>query len=460
MRTVDELGGYTNVRDLSAVGLTALRQGDFQKARSTFREALGRVPVEDHATVAMIENSLGQVEEQAGQWDQAFEHYALSFRAATDASDQRRMVSVHINRGYLYALQGLYEEAKLECNAAIDILEALPDTPETAQLAMHAWMNLGNAHRHTQDYEAAASHYHQSLTLAEQNADQEAICHAMQHIGINLHLWGRAFRRDKRRMAIACQYQLEAWRYLTHALEMAQKADWRDAIAHGLNRLAKVYRETDRLRTTGPEYTALPDVAQALAALQREIEHYDMPFEAGYESRLLFPGSFAQLDWLRKAARLFELSALTAVDAHHYYRALDSLTEFATLLLELKYFDLVPQVVQSIEHMQGNNYQEQLLGALCDIIRGDCHCEQGEYDAALEAYRQGYTHLAQQKGYASHILNDRLWNLAWRFRAQLPHELIAHWCDILEMEWLSQKVLTARPDMLRMLENLRLLALR
>ncbi len=443
-----------------AMGVVALRQGNFQRARSIFEGSLAHVAPTDYTTIAMIEDNIGQMEERAGQWDDAFAHYARCFRAAIDAGDEERMVSVHINRGHLYSLQGLYEEAKLECNAAIDMLEPLPESFENTRRAVYAWINLGTAQRHTQNFEAAASAYHQSLTLAEQNADQETICHVMQHVGINLHLWGRRFRREKHRMATACQYQREAWRYLTRALDMARKTDWRDVIAHGLNRLAKVYRETDRLQTMGAEYAALPDVAEALAGLQREIRNYDLPFESCYEDQFLFPGSFGQLDWLRKAARLFELSALTAMDANHHRRALDSLTEFAILLLELERYDLVPQVIAKIKHMKGYEYQEGLFGAMCDIIQGDLYCEQGQYDEALEAYRQGYTHLARQTGYASYILNDRLWNLSWRFREQLPREVIPHWCDVLEAEWLSQKVLTARPDMLRMLETFRLDALR
>jgi tetratricopeptide (TPR) repeat protein len=438
------------------IGAMALRQGDFQRARGTLEASLRDVPAEDHAIVAMVEDNLGRMEERAGRWEQAFEHYVRSFRAAADAGDQERMASVRINRARLYSLRGFYEDAERECNLAIDVLESLPQTSENARRAAYAWMTLGTVHRHRESFEVAGANYHQSLTLAEEGADQETICHCMQQLGINLHLWGRRFRREKHKMATACQYQREAWRYLTQALDMARRTDWREAIAHGLNRLAKVYREADRLQTMGPEYITLPDVAEAFRELQREIRNYEVPFEGGHEGQFLLPGSFAQFDWLRKAARLFELSALVAMDANHYRRALDSLTEYATLLLEMRRYDLVPQVVDMIKHMKGYDYQEGLFGAVCDIIQGDSSCEQGEYAAALEAYKTGYTRLAKQTGYSAYILKDRLWNLAWRFRAQLPHELIPHWCEVLEEEWLAQRVLTARPDLLAMLEDLRL----
>jgi tetratricopeptide (TPR) repeat protein len=441
-----------------SLGFMLMRQGKISEAQDVFEESRKMVKEDDFDTIAMIENNLGQANRVAGQWDRALEHYAQSFRAATMGRNPARMVSVYINRGYLYSLHGQYSNAKQQCERAIELLESLPTSQENTQRAIFAWMNLGTAYRHSGEYPIAAQHYRKSLELAQENKNREAICDALQHIGINEHLWGRTLRRDERELAEACKHQLQAWQHLAQALEMARLSDWRNAIADGLNRLGKVYREIYRLQTVS-QLAANEDVQGALQKLQQAASTYQLPFEVEYELDLLTVERFVQANWLGKAARLFEVSALIADEVNNFHRALESLTEVARALEELGMEDKVPIVIRRIERIKGYDYQPALFGAIGEVILGSLDFKQRNLDRALERYANAYADIGEQSGYAFYLLTDGLRDLEWRLRMLAP-EIALAWCDALETEWLRRSVLTRRPEMRDTLERIRFEAIK
>jgi tetratricopeptide (TPR) repeat protein len=437
-----------------------MRQGKISEAEAVFEESRSMVQEGDFEAIAMVENNLGQTSRAAGQWDQAMKHYAQSFRAATLARDSTGLVNAYINRGYLYSLQGLYSAAKQQCERALELLRSLPEPDSRGNIlrAIYARMNLGTAYRHSGDYTIAAQHYEKSLELARKNKDREAICKTLQHLGINEHLWGRRLRREQEELVTACQHQLQAWRHLTQSLEIVRESDWRNAIADGLNRLAKVYREIHRLQSMPSQLVDTPGVSDALRELQQEAQTFEMPFEIEYEYDLLTTGHFARLNWLGKAARLFEVSALVADEVNNFHRALESLTEVARTLEELGMEDKVPIVIRRIERIKGYDYQETLFAAMSGMILGDLDFKRGEFRSALEKYGKAYADLTEQLGHAVYLLTDRLRDLEWRLRT-LPAEMALEWCDALESEWQARLLLSTRPEMLDLLERIRLEAL-
>ena len=440
-----------------SVGFMAMRQGKIPEARVIFEESLKWVEEDDFKALAMIESNLAQVAIEAGEWDKALEHYARSFRAASLAHDDSQRAAIYLSRGYLYSLQGMYSHAERQCKLALEILSLLPDNPTNAQRTIYAWMNLGTAYRYSGKHRDARACYERSVELADEVGHRETLCDSLQHMGINEHMWGRGLRRKRENLLEACEHQSKGWRYLTDALEIARESDWRKAIASGLHHLARIYREIHRLRGL-PTEVVTPEFTEALQALQQQALAFQMPFEVEYEYDLLMPGPFADLNWLEKAARLFEVSALIADEASDYHRALDGLTELARLFLELGHFDLVPLILRRIERIKGYDYEEELFTQVSRIIEGDRHFEQGRYDEALQIYKIAYARLAKLTGFASYRLDDNLRNLKWRFSI-LPRDLILPWCDALEEAWLAQSVSTVRPDMLDMLEHIRLDAL-
>jgi tetratricopeptide (TPR) repeat protein len=441
------------VRISQSVGFMAMRQGNVTKAKDMFEQGLVWMEEGDWQSLAIIESNLAQAAIEAGEWDKALEHYARSFRAATLAHDQSQMAAVYLNRGYLYSLKGKYSDAEKQCKLALETLKPLPGSPDNARRTIYAWMNLGTVYRHTREYAEARSCYEESLGLARKIGHRETEGDSLQHLGINEHLWGRTFRREGEKLTEACEHQMQAWQYLVDALGIARASGWRKAIASGLHRLAKVYRETYRLQQLSE--SATPDFSEALQNLQQEARTLQNPFEVEFEQVLLMPGLFVEMNWLEEAARLF---ALMADETSDYHRALDGLTELAGLFLELERFDLVPLIIRRIERIKGYDYEEELFTQISQIIIGHWHFEQGRYDQALEQYKTHYARLAKLVGYASYRLNDNLRNLEWRFSI-LPPELVLPWCDALEDAWLEQSVSTVQPDMLDMLERIRLKAL-
>lgn len=440
-----------------SVGFMAMRQGKVLQAKDIFEQSLAWVEKDDWESVAMIQSNLAQAAIEEGEWDKVLEHYARSFRAATLAHDRSQMAAVYFSRGYLYSRRGKYSDAEKQCKLALELLDSLPDSPVNTQRTVYARMNLGTAYRYSGEYRNASSCYEKSLGLAREIGHRETEGDSLQHLGINEYLRGRAFRRQEVNLTEACEHQSQAWQYLVDALEIAREAGWRKAIASGLHRLAKVYREIYRLQQL-PAETTTPDFTEALQAVQQQARAFQMPFEIEFEHDLLMPGSFVDLNWLEKAARLFEVSALIADETSDYHRALDGLMELARLFLELERFDLVPLIIRRIERIKGYDYEEELFTQISQIIIGDWHFEQERYDEALEQYKTYYARLAKLVGYASYRLNNNLRNLRWRFSV-LPRELVLPWCDALEDAWLAQSVSTVRPDMLDMLERIRLDAL-
>jgi tetratricopeptide (TPR) repeat protein len=449
--------GEQRIEISQLVGFVAMRQGKIPQARGIFERSLEWIEEDDFERLEVIEGNLAQAAIEAGEWDKALEHYARSFRAATLAHDESQMAAVYLSRGYLYSLKGMYQDAEEQCKLALDTLKPLPDSPDNARRTIYAWMNLGTVYRHAGSYDGARSCYEKSLELARAIGHRETECDSLQHLGINEHLRGRTFRRKGRNLTDACEHQAQAWQYLVDALEVARQSGWRKAIASGLHRLAKAYRETYRLQQL-PTEIGTPEFREALRALQQDASVFRNPLEVEFEHELLMCGSFADLNWLEKAARLFEVSALMADGTSDYHRALDGLTELARLFLELELFDQVPLIIRRIERIKGYDYEEELFTQISQIIVGDWYFEQGRYDAALERYQTYYARLAKLVGYASYRLNDNLRNLQWRLSV-LPHELVLPWCDALGDAWLEQSVSAVRPDMLGMLERIRLDAL-
>jgi tetratricopeptide (TPR) repeat protein len=438
------------------LGFVLMRQGKIREAQTVFKESRSLVPDDDLETIARIESVLGQAARRAGEWDMALDHYANSFRAATMGRNDARMASVYLNRGYLYALLGYYAEAKSQCERAIALLKPLPESRDNQERMIYALMNLGTAYRYSGEYSTAIQHYKTSLEIAEQGKHQEAMCSILQHMGVSEYSWGRGLRRDGQEFAQACGHQLQAWKHIVNAMEIAQRSDSRNAIADGLNRLGKVYREIHRLQT---EYPQMDQPTDSLSKLQKEALAYQPPFEVEFEYSMLTTKQFADANWLEKAARLFEISGLIADDVNDFHRALESWTETARLVEELGMDDMVPLFIKRIDRIKGYDYQQALFGAISEFILADLDFKHQNLGRALEKYTKAYADLAEQSGYAIYLLIDRLIDLEWRVLTLEP-EIALNWCNLLEGEWMRRSVLAKRPEMRDTIERIRVKALR
>ena len=442
------------------LGFVLIRQGEFEQAIQTLEDGLKLVPENDPKNIAEFHNHLGQANRASGAWDRALDHYTYALRAFTLAGDRSGMAGVYLNRGFLYAVRGQYSFAIQQCNRAIELLKSLPqDDMITQRRRMYAEMNLGTAYRHSGEYDEAVSHYEACLDLARRSKDEEVICNALQHLGVNACLQGRRLRETGGDLSLSCRLHLSAFQNLTKALQLAQAADWELALGEGLNRIAIVYEEIYRLTVLRQDQVpSIPGFDNELQRLCEEAGKFQPPGEVEYEHDLLLRKQFSQLNWIEKASQLFELSVFFSDQANDIHRALDSLMELSKLLLELRRYDLVRSVVNKTDRIKGYDYQADLFSAMAKITLADLDFEKGNCEAALEKYVIPYAIVAKQTGYASYLLTSRLKDLNWRVRS-LPCETAIRWCDVLEERWLAESVADYRPDMIDILETIRFDAL-
>lgn len=432
------------------LGYAYLRQGQLDLAAQTFQDGLDLVKTRnDIRETGEFHNLLAQVSFQEGQWERAFINYHHAANAYMLSGDQSGVASVYLNRGFMLALQGHYEEAIAQCRNAVRLLGELPedDSLSRHRRQMYAHMNLGTAHRHAGLFDIADTEYTRCLQLAQQYDDHEVLCYVHQHMGINHCLRGAALRREGA-LEAAVERQNSAWDHLMKALAVASGQYSPLLLSHCLGRLARVYeeiRQLDRLMGNAPP---------ALRQLKDRAANLHIAEEVQYQSDLLLPGDFAAMSWLEREARLAELSALSATEASEYLRALDSWMLLARLLLELLEFRLVPVVVRRVERIQSFDFLAGYFEAMAQIIHGHLEYETGNFDAALAKYGTYYAELARQTGYASYVLTDSLKDLEARIQRLPPSEAL-YWCDELGDSWLRGGVASVRPDMLRRLESLR-----
>jgi tetratricopeptide (TPR) repeat protein len=487
------------VASAQGLGFALMRQGNYDEARDIFTASLSKVAPADFGTIAMIENNLGQEEQAAGRWQAALGHYAISFRTATRARDWERMSSVYLNRGFLYAMAGKHSDGQQECERALRLLASLPPeqqkTRDNIRRAIYAQLHLGVCKRHQRDFAGAADAYDKCLNVAVADQDLEGQCQALQHLGINAHLQGRSMRRillaegmpggtgrepvdeRQRQLEAGCELQWQAWGFLMAGLQIAQKAEWRSALADGLNRLAKVYREVDRIaKLVNDEMPdlRLPETYDELAHAASE---WTVPMEVEYEEKLLTRRLFKEMDPFTRATRLFDLSSLLAAEVNDFHRAIDSLTDLAKSLVELEnphrlgrhaqpqgappaanYWEEINIVLQRMERFAQYDAQEEPFNAMVKTVRADLDYNRGRYEAALAGFRDGFIELARSVGFATFLLHDRLRDLTWRLR-DLPVVMALDWCDVLEDAWQRVGLLDDRPGMLSVLERARLEAL-
>jgi len=438
-------------------GFMLLRDGEIDDAIEIFEDSIELVTTNDYSMLATIENNLGQAKREKGLWDEAVKHFEGCWRYAKRAKSMELKVSGFLNRGELYSLQGNYETAKEQCKKALDLLSNLPlsDTNNIQRL-IYASMYLGMAFRHSGDYVQAEKEFSVALKKAQDDQNQEAIGRILQQLGINAHLIGRKVRREDGYLDEACKQQLKAWQYLTEALDIATQASDHRRVAHGFNRLAKVYREINHLELRLQEVqNKQNDAISIMKDLTVEAKAWSSPFDGEYEQDWWVGKPFEELNnWQEKSLRLFSLSAWMAAESNAFHRALDSLIEVSRLLLDIGSVDDILSVLNQIDRMKGYDFQADLFSAMSQIVRGDLeYIFRKDYAEALAIYKDAYLHLAQQTGYAVYILRDRLRDLEWRIK-YLPDGLAAQWCDSLHEYWSENDIGSLRPEMINMLEKL------
>ncbi|NUN07446.1 MAG: tetratricopeptide repeat protein, partial [Bdellovibrio sp.] len=162
-----------------------LRQRKLEEAATVTQEIIALVHPDDYKAIAVNEDSLAQIAQKSGKWDQAMRHYALSLRAASLINDATGMARVYLGRGYLFLQQGQYDLAKEQFKRVLALFPNKPKDNLSARFETYAYINLGSTFSNLGDYKEAKKHLKKSLSLSQSSQDLEASIQALQTSGIN-----------------------------------------------------------------------------------------------------------------------------------------------------------------------------------------------------------------------------------------------------------------------------------
>lgn len=181
----DERGVAAVLANLARVDL---REGRSDAAREGLLAARDRLAsIGDRWTTANLENELGFLEEQQGQFAKSLEHYREALRLRNDLGDQRALAESFNNVGYTYYLLGEYD------NAVVFIDRSLATYNETgnSEGVMFASQSKGILEIARGRYDDALKALLESLQLSRDIGDKQTEGIAEGYIGQTRHLQGR-----------------------------------------------------------------------------------------------------------------------------------------------------------------------------------------------------------------------------------------------------------------------------
>ncbi|MGB5737924.1 MAG: protein kinase [Woeseia sp.] len=181
----DERGVAAVLANLARIDLREGRGDAAREGLLAARDRLARIG--DRWTTANLENELGFLEEQQGQFEKSLEHYREALRLRNDLGDQRALAESFNNVGYTYYLLGEYDNAVVFIDRS---LATYRDT-DNREGIMFASQSKGILEIARGRYDDALKALLESLQLSRELGDKQAEGIAEGYIGQARHLQGR-----------------------------------------------------------------------------------------------------------------------------------------------------------------------------------------------------------------------------------------------------------------------------
>jgi tetratricopeptide (TPR) repeat protein/energy-coupling factor transporter ATP-binding protein EcfA2 len=229
-------------RVLSARGVAAWLDGDLDAAEDHLRAAQHRAdPARDPGGAAKVQNNLGIVSYEHGEFDDALERFERSYDLRRRAGERLRLVDSLVNIGVIERDRGDRAAA----------LERFERAVELARLAgarnylAHALRAQGNTLAALGRADAAVGPLAEALDLVRETGNTEGVAHCHRGLGVAARVRGDLVDADD---------------HLERAREAAAEVDADRALALALRELGTLARER------GDPATALDRLDDALAA--------------------------------------------------------------------------------------------------------------------------------------------------------------------------------------------------
>jgi tetratricopeptide (TPR) repeat protein len=381
-----EVLGYVATDDerietLVHLGNCALRLGQPMEARELYTQA--RDISEEPALqnwLAVVETGLGLAHRSSGDWDGAATHYRESVSACERfSSPPHHLASALNNYGYVLGLRGRYEVAITLCEQALTIRQDL----NLLRSVGSSYSTLGELYRYQQRYDRAFEYYTQALRVFEEQDDWEWLAIVYQE------------------QAIAQAYAGEldeAWANIQEALELCERYNIR-ALPWALNRAGRI------------------------ALARGEYDQSEQLLRRGVEEA-------------QDAGDIWFLLATTVELMESRYTRHQEKQDLAIEDLRKEFEELA----DTVEEYERRQYGFRDLFGRTRRIRGHVQYDLGNYEGALEYYKEAYALIASGY-YGSHGLHkfpDELEELGKRVDALPPEEAIL-WCNELRGSWTEER---------------------
>ena len=207
-------------RTWEALGEIYFLKGDYERARTCYRDAEGAVEMTPRDR-SRLERKIAKVNQGQGRYQEALAIYNEVDQAFSGegADDQLARTDCMISRCWIYCVMGEFGKAIREGEAALAQLtyvEAMNDpTLEAHRVQRHrarGYLTLGTAYSKNGEIDRAIELYTKNLEISRKLGDKQGIGQACNHLGNEYHTKGDAER------ALGMY-----WEYLTLSREIGYK---------------------------------------------------------------------------------------------------------------------------------------------------------------------------------------------------------------------------------------------
>lgn len=443
------------------LGFALMRQGKLQEAEEQFQESLklAQQVLQSDTRIAETANNLGQVAALAGKYQQAAEYYWQSIRRFSGLENMQRLASVYSARGHSLARLGDYNRALIHCRCALQILEKYPEV----RRQLYALRDLGIVYRFAGDYDVASLSLKQARREAEKEKFIELEASILQELAYTYYWRGRHAREQKQNYSSDCNNQAKALQTVQVSLERSRTIGHRIYISESFVLFGHIIEEIVTLQDiqtnlSKEELRESSFPILLLKTLLKQTQELQVPEDIFWlQDRQLqhFPDkSFTELALLGKAVRLFELGSLEALEVNQIHVVIESQTELARILLQLKAWEDVEIRIESIKQTPSGSYNTQALLALGTLIQADFAFDHGDLGGALTRYALAIPTIAQAEWKAINLVETRMHELIKRIKLIKEKKTALDWCRTLQESWLDAKLDTSFPSIIERIQIL------
>lgn len=420
---------YTRV--LLRYGFCLLRLGNVEQVselwESALLEAESREAIVDQA---LFTYNLGNVRLKQGRWEDALSYYESAIKLARESQNPEVISEASLVMARLRARQLDHNSAIQWLQRALQFLQlSHPGQLQRAQ----AFVIAGDIYRYLDDFHAAETYYEQALqVLTGLGGWFDWMVLTLAGLGATYNRRGVLRRENQQDLETALDDQKKSLAYFEQSLDLARSYKIESQFHEVLYRIAYLYEELYYLEKATESTRLYAKVKSVI----KDAEELFFPEEQNWQFRLREPHrSFARLDTLSKAQRLFELAFLQADKFGDPHFMFDSIVQAASIAHkrgnegDLNYYATLAGTLRGMDDPR----QEMLFFSFLRLLKA--HSEFKESPSkAIKEYAPSILSLLSGGSFGRYLIHDQL-SLVQKNLMSLPKDEAMRLCVLLEQEW-------------------------